>query len=144
MNKLLLITSFLLLSKLIAGQVDTINSLNELLDLTKLPFGSSAYTVYYEDSAKNKMGSTEMWQRNCHLKNQSEKILFQWNWYRDDSLLMQTINLCDKKSLAPEFRNLTYKQQAQVQKEMFRLLLFRLSQLFLFRLVTLKYSSIAV
>jgi len=90
---------------------DTINAINNTLKTSKLIESKNTYLVYTENSLHEKTSSGDIWEREITFdKIQNKDIIrFTWKWYKNDSLLSLTSNICDKQTLKPLYHKLTYK-----------------------------------
>ncbi len=87
---------------------DTINSNNLKLNIKAFQEGKSTYAVYMMDSAGNRMGAAQLWDRSISFSTdaQNRKLYhFEWKWYLKDSLLGVT----NATGLLPSLKPLTHK-----------------------------------
>ncbi|RZL47417.1 MAG: hypothetical protein EOP00_12055 [Pedobacter sp.] len=93
------------------AQVDTVNALNNKLQLNYLKAGTSNYLVYFIDTAETKRTNGDIWQRSTSFKKIKNKqvVAFNWKWLRSDTLFASVTNICDAKTLAPIYHYANYK-----------------------------------
>jgi hypothetical protein len=87
---------------------DTINTNNLKLNIKAFQEGKSTYAVYMMDSAGNRMGAAQLWDRTIRFSTdaQNRKLYnFEWKWYMRDSL----IGLTNATGLLPSLKPLTHK-----------------------------------
>jgi hypothetical protein len=87
---------------------DTINTNNLKLNINAFKEGKSTYAVYFMDSAGNRMGAAQIWDRSIRFSTdaQNRKLYnFEWKWYMRDSLLGTTL----ATGLLPSLKPLTHK-----------------------------------
>ncbi len=110
----------LLLLSLLAGiatnssaQADTINAANNKLQLSRLREAKEVYLVYFTDSALNRKTTGDIWERNTRFTslNNQQVVEFTWNWYKNDSLMANIVNYCDRATLAPVYHKAVYKKR---------------------------------
>ncbi len=94
------------------GQIDTINAVNNTLNIAKLKEGKVAYSVYFTDSAFNFKGAGDIWERTTRFSVQNDRkiVEFDWKWYHGDSLLAHVTNYMDRQTLAPLFHKAVSKR----------------------------------
>jgi hypothetical protein len=100
---ILLLSVFLLKAQ---AQIDTLNANTGGLIMHNLHEGSSRYLVYRADSASGKIKSADIWERSLQFGSQNDRqvLIFQWKWYRGDSLYRYVRALCDRKNFSPLFQ----------------------------------------
>lgn len=87
------------------SQVDTINAKNNRLLLDRLKEGNTRYLVYSADSITGNVTSSDIWDRSISFgvspgSNQAI-TLFEWKWFRNESLYRHVKAIADRKTLAP-------------------------------------------
>ena len=98
------------------AQTDTINALNNRLLTDRIPEGTSRYLVYSVDSISGQTTGADLWERSIttgtltHLNQ--PVILFEWKWFRNESLYRHTKAISDKKTLAPISEVVLFKNYA--------------------------------
>lgn len=99
------------------AQVDTVNALSNNLVISQLYEGTSRYHVYSVDSISGQTTYADLWERSITqgkiTSSNQPVILFEWKWFRNESLYRHTKAIADKKNLAPIsevvlFRNYAY------------------------------------
>ncbi len=84
----LLIYICILLPVTAMAQVDTINTNNLKLNTSAFKEGSRSYVVYFTDSAGNRLGSADIWDRSISFRDKDKKTFqFGWTWWRKDTLI---------------------------------------------------------
>jgi len=103
-----------LLSQFFYGQaqtkIDTINALNNKLQLEKLKEKTVKYIVYSTDSLFNLRSSGDIWERKTQFDVMDSRpvINFTWKWYKKDTLVAIVTNTCDKQTLSPLLHKANY------------------------------------
>lgn len=96
-----------------AAQVDTINAKNNRLLIDRLKEGTSKYLVYNTDSLTGIVTASDIWERSITfgaLSGSNQAVtLFEWKWYRNESLFRHVKAVCDRKTLAPISENTLFK-----------------------------------
>lgn len=97
-------------AKTTSAQVDTINANNNSLQTSKLKEQVNTYLVYFTDSLFNLKTTGDIWERRVLFttRNNQPVVVFDWNWYRHDSLLATVKNICNRTTLAPIFHKAVY------------------------------------
>lgn len=87
------------------AQVDTINAKNNRLLTDRLKEGISKYLVYNTDSLTGTVTASDIWERTVtfgSLTGSNQAVtLFEWKWYRNESLFRHVKAVADRKTLAP-------------------------------------------
>lgn len=107
--------TLILLSTALAAtaQVDTINAKNNRLLTDRLKEGTAKYLVYQTDSLTGIVTSSDIWERSISfgsLAGSNQAVtLFEWKWYRNESLFRHVKAVADRKTLAPISENTLFK-----------------------------------
>jgi len=105
MNRpLFLAALYLGICHLAVAQIDTIVPANNKLILTQQPSITRSYVVYFTDSLGNRTSSADIWDREMKPisgPSGEQQYLFDWKWYKKDSLVSHTKATCRYPSLQP-------------------------------------------
>lgn len=86
------------------AQVDTIGTNDGKLMMLNQPEITRSYAVYFTDSLGNRTSSADIWDREMKLVTSpsgEQQYIFDWKWYKKDSLTFHTIAICRYPSLQP-------------------------------------------
>lgn len=86
------------------AQTDTIRVGDGKLNVSKVRPMSHSYAVYFTDSAGNRISTADIWDREVKMVQGPSgfvQYVFEWKWYRRDSLQLQTKATCAWPSLQP-------------------------------------------
>ena len=106
MRKILLILFFIFLQMSVFAQTDTITPIKQRLLTEKLTSSKSTYLVYWEDENGNVSGSAELWKRELQLDK--NEYLFDWKWYKNDTLYAHTKNVGSRLNMEPKLHHANY------------------------------------
>lgn len=86
-----------------AQSLDTITTKNLKINSKKIVPLKHSYAVFFTDSTGKRTSSADIWDRELRLGSKDasgrETIMFEWKWWRKDSLLLQTQGICAFPSL---------------------------------------------
>ncbi|NML19885.1 hypothetical protein HHL16_03320 [Pseudoflavitalea sp. G-6-1-2] len=98
------------------AQTDTVNANTHNLAISQLPEGISRYLVYNVDSISGQATNSDLWERSItygKITNTNQPvILFEWKWFRNESLHRHTKAIADRRNLAPISEVVLFKNYA--------------------------------
>lgn len=106
MGKIPLILFFIFFQISVLAQTDTITPVTQKLLTEKLFASKSTYLVYWEDETGNVSGSAELWKRELQLDK--NEYLFDWKWYKNDTLYAHTKNVGSRLNMEPKLHHANY------------------------------------
>jgi hypothetical protein len=112
MKQAIIMACFILLQKLAFAQTDTIKPTKQNLRTEKLFSSAANFVVYWEDEHGNVTGQIDLWKRELQIKG--KQFLFNWKWYRNDSLYANISTTGNSVTMEPSLHHVDYFKKGKI------------------------------